>query len=54
MYIIIRKNNNVCLCYEGSLQLAVNAIVPLFAVGDQALENLRYKSNFISRERKWQ
>lgn len=40
--VIIWKNNNVCLCYEGSLQLVVNAIVPKYTVGDWALENSRY------------
>lgn len=28
--------------------------MPIYAVGDWALENSRYKSNFASRKRKWQ
>jgi hypothetical protein len=52
--VIIGKNNNDRLCYEESLQLAVNATVPIFAVGDLALENSINKSNFASGKRKWQ
>lgn len=53
LQVITGKSNNVCLCYESSLQLAGNAIVPVYAVGDGALENLRYKSYFASGERRW-
>lgn len=54
MSVIIGKNNNGRLLYEGSLQLAVNATVPIFAVRDLALENSINKSNFAIGKRKWQ
>lgn len=54
MSVIIGKNNHGCLRYEGRLQLAVNATVPIFAAGDLAQENSINKSNFASGKRKWQ
>lgn len=54
LQVITGESNNVCLCYKSSLQLAGNVTVPVYAAGDGALENSRYKSYFASGERRWQ